>query len=178
MELRTLVRLSSEIISYYWPMRTFVHHNPLHGLEDRAFAEAVQRGQQRLGGNGYLSPETFRAYYRAGRILQRHLDSALRPRACAQQLRMGAREVTHLDVLRACMLGDVSAPPQDMLDPLLARNVDRETIRTMADVFPAWDERSESLDRNNGDHAQSDLRTMADLCDQSLGTNLSELINQ
>ena len=34
MELRRLVRLASEIIAYYWPMRTFVHHNPLHGLED------------------------------------------------------------------------------------------------------------------------------------------------
>jgi hypothetical protein len=178
MELRTLVRLSSEIISYYWPMRTFVHHNPLHGLEDRPFEEAVQRAQQWLGGCGYLSPETFRAYYRAGRILQRHLDGALRPRVCAQQLRMGAREITHLDVLRACLLGDLSAPPQDMLDPLLARNVDRETIRTLAGVFPAWDKRSESLNRNNGDHARPGLRTMADLCDQGLGTNLGELINQ
>ena len=37
MQLRGLIRLSSEIIAYYWPMRTFVHHNPLHGLEDLPF---------------------------------------------------------------------------------------------------------------------------------------------
>ena len=54
MELRALIRLASEIIAYYWPMRTFVHHNPLHGLEDLPFEEAVQRGQRWRGGNGYL----------------------------------------------------------------------------------------------------------------------------
>ena len=32
-ELRALILLASEVIADYWPMRTFVHHNPLHGLE-------------------------------------------------------------------------------------------------------------------------------------------------
>ena len=48
MQLRGLIRLSSEIIAYYWPMRTFVHHNPLHGLEDLHFDEATRRAQQLL----------------------------------------------------------------------------------------------------------------------------------
>ena len=52
MEIRTLVRLASEAISYYWPMRTFVHHNPLHGLEDMPFDEGVSKGRQLLGGRG------------------------------------------------------------------------------------------------------------------------------
>ena len=32
MELRSLVKLASEPISHFWPMKTFIHHNPLHGL--------------------------------------------------------------------------------------------------------------------------------------------------
>ncbi len=54
MELKTLIHLASEIISYYWPMRTFVHHNPLHGLEDLPFEEGVRRGRRWLGGHGYF----------------------------------------------------------------------------------------------------------------------------
>src|SRR5574340_705852 len=54
MELRGVVRLAGEVIAQYWPMRTFVHHNPLHSIEYLPFEEAVKRGKQFLGGNGYL----------------------------------------------------------------------------------------------------------------------------
>ncbi|HLN83302.1 MAG TPA: putative inorganic carbon transporter subunit DabA, partial [Candidatus Binatia bacterium] len=62
MELRALIRLASEIIAYYWPMRTFVHHNPLHGLEGLHFEKAAQTAERLLRGKGYLANETFRAY--------------------------------------------------------------------------------------------------------------------
>ena len=68
MELRGIIRLSSEIIAQYWPMRTFVHHNPLHSLEYLRFDETVKRGQQVLGGNGYLSGDVYRGYVRSGRF--------------------------------------------------------------------------------------------------------------
>ncbi len=60
MELRTLIRLASEIIAYYWPMRTFVHHNPLHGLEDLPFeqgraARPTMARRQRLFVRRYFS---------------------------------------------------------------------------------------------------------------------------
>lgn len=54
MELRGVIRLAGEVIAQYWPMRTFVHHNPLHSLEYLPFEETVRRGKQFLGGNGYL----------------------------------------------------------------------------------------------------------------------------
>src|ERR1044072_8418505 len=115
MELRALVRLASEIIAYYWPMRTFVHHNPLHGLEDLAFEKAVGRAHLLLGGNGYLPSEIFRGYYRAGRISSRHLDTVLRQRAHTRQVRLGAREITPLGVLRPCLLSEASKPLEDKL---------------------------------------------------------------
>lgn len=37
MELRSHVELAGEAIAQYWPMRTFIHHNPLHGMEDMPF---------------------------------------------------------------------------------------------------------------------------------------------
>ena len=54
MELRGIVHLAGEVVAQYWPMRTFVHHNPLHSLEYLPFEETVRRGKQFMGGNGYL----------------------------------------------------------------------------------------------------------------------------
>ena len=68
MELRAVVRLAGEVIAQYWPMRTFVHHNPLHSIEYLPFEEAVKRGKQFLGGNGYLPSHLYREYLKAGRI--------------------------------------------------------------------------------------------------------------
>src|SRR5262245_66502169 len=103
MELRALIRLASEIIAYYWPMRTFIHHNPLHGLEVHPFDDAAARALQWLGGKGYLSNEIFRDYIRSGRILPHHLDQALKPVAQEQSVRLGERTVTQFEVLRACI---------------------------------------------------------------------------
>ena len=55
MEVRSYVQMAGEVIPQYWPMRTFIHHNPLHGLEGLHFDEAVKRGAHLFGGRGYLS---------------------------------------------------------------------------------------------------------------------------
>ena len=81
MELRGVVRLAGEVIAQYWPMRTFVHHNPLHSLEYLPFEETVRRGKQFMGGSGYLPSEVYRHYLRSGRIRPEHLDAVLGPLA-------------------------------------------------------------------------------------------------
>ena len=86
MELRGTIRLASEVIAQYWPMRTFVHHNPLHSLEYLPFTETVRRGHQFLGGNGYLPGDVYRRYLKSGRILVRHIDEALAALALEQGL--------------------------------------------------------------------------------------------
>ena len=74
-----MVHLAGEVIAQYWPMRTFVHHNPLHSLEYLPFEETVRRGKQFLGGNGYLPSHQYRAYLKSGRIRLEDLDAALKP---------------------------------------------------------------------------------------------------
>ena len=103
MELRSVVRLGGEVVAEYWPMRTFIHHNPLHSLEYLNFNETVKLGHRFLGGRGHLSGDTFRAYLRAGRILPDHLDEALRPLAREQHITAGPCRIAHRDVLRACL---------------------------------------------------------------------------
>ena len=43
--------------------------------------------------------------------------SALKRSAHAQRDQAGVRELTHLDVLRTCLLGDMAAPTDDTIEP-------------------------------------------------------------
>jgi len=178
-ELRALVRLSGEIIAQYWPMRTFVHHNPLHGLEELHFDEAVQRAHQVLGGRGYLPNEAFRDYLRSGRIRGHHLDAALKPLAHDAQVSLGDGKLTHMDVLRAHLLQGISAPPADVLDAMIARREDRTVVHSLADHI-AGGYTPGHLDA----HVEAEWTslgrsvTLAAWCDRTLGTQLTEQINR
>src|SRR5918993_3090023 len=178
MELRALILLASEVIADYWPMRTFVHHNPLHGLEYLDFEEAVSRAQRLLNGKGYLSVEIFRDYFRSGRILPDQLDAALKARAENRHVQLGAHDVTLGAVLRACMLQDLCPPPAGTFDTLLERHPDRTAIKSLASqLLPAM-----KLPQNRqGAAEQRDLGrtlTLASWCDRSLGTEIAEEINR
>ena len=119
MELRAVVRLAGEVIAQYWPMRTFVHHNPLHSIEYLPFEEAVKRGKQFLGGNGYLPSHLYREYLEAGRIRPHDLDNALKPFVIDKHVTVGSHIVTHGSVLRACLTEGLCAPAMEPLDDQL-----------------------------------------------------------
>jgi uncharacterized protein YbcC (UPF0753/DUF2309 family) len=177
MELRAMIRLSSEIISYYWPTRTFVHHNPLHGLEVHPFDEAVGQAQQLLGGKGYLANEIFRDYVRSGRILPRHLDLVLRPLAQDQSVKLGERTVTQLEVLRVCFLHKIDPPGDEMLDLQIQRHPDRAATAALAKRLASSLE--PVMKKNPLDDSAPDRRAnLAVWCDQNLGTRIADQINR
>lgn len=178
MEIKTLVHLASEIISYYWPMRTFVHHNPLHGMEELPFGEGVRRAEHWLGGNGYLQPEIFRDYFRAGRIQTRHLDTALRTHSRPEEIKLGAREITHLDTLRACLIGEIPPATPEAVDSQLARHPDRKSIAGLADILTAVRSNHALENPRAGASADKQIETWTSWSDRSLGTELGEQINR
>lgn len=178
MELRALIRLASEVISYYWPMRTFVHHNPLHGLEELHFEEAVRKGQRLLGGNPYLSNEVFREYFHSGRIRKQNLDAVLKPHAGNEQVALGDQAISRLDVLLIEMTRDISAPPADIIDAALESDPDRQVISGLADRLM-----SNSISRQFSPTAQEReaaerVETRSAWCDRVLGTQIGEAINR
>ncbi len=180
-QLRAVILLSSEIIAPYWPMRTFVHHNPLHGLEELHFDEAAQRGQRVLGGKGYLSLEVFRDYARSGRILPRHIDAALKPRVHDKQVTLGARRITDFDVLRARLLHGLSAPPVDVLDAMIARRPDRAVITALADHLsrgPAGGGHAQAREKDDDPAGFGRHATLGSWCDRRLGTDITARINR
>ncbi|HPW16013.1 MAG TPA: Na-translocating system protein MpsB, partial [Nitrospira sp.] len=179
MELRSHVELAGEAISSYWPMRTFIHHNPLHGLEDLPFGQAVKRGEQLLGGKGYLPSALYRRYFEQGRIRQEDVTRVLAPLASKRQVLFAGREISHLDLLRLSMVhglseaaeayADPSVPVEDRLDQLalwLATAVG-QTRTSQADTLIPW----ETVDLLSHE-------TLSTWCDRTLGTSLVSDINE
>ncbi len=182
MQLRGLILRSSEIIAPYWPMRTFVHHNPLHGLEDLHFEDAVRRGHQLLGGKGYLSNELFRDYVRSGRIRPHHIDAALKTLVHDKHVTLGARDISHCEVLRAHLLKGITAPAEETLDAQINRRPDRTLIKALADhLTPALNPPAirESLEAGVYEErtALGRRSTLAAWCDHTLGSQIMDQIN-
>jgi uncharacterized protein YbcC (UPF0753/DUF2309 family) len=182
MELRGIVRLAGEIIGQYWPMRTFVHHNPLHSLEYLRFHEAVGRGRQLLGGQGYLSCEVYRGYLRSGRIRRRHLDEALAPITHDKHVVLNGRRIAHGDVLRACLTEGLCTPLRELLDAAPEGAEDRQWVVPLAEhLAPARKpvEVEEQMRRRiAADQAALGRNLMlAHWCDRILGTQIVQQIN-
>ena len=181
MELRAMIRLASEVIAQYWPMRTFVHHNPLHSLEYLPFTETVGRGQQFLGGRGYLPGSAYRRYLKAGRILIRHIDDALAPLARDQDVILGPCRISHREVLRACLTHGLCAPADEPLDRLIERAPDEEQVETLADHLTSLS--SPTVKERMAATVHEDLAalgrqvTLSSWCDRTLGTQIVEQIN-
>ena len=181
MELRGVVRLAGEVIAQYWPMRTFVHHNPLHSLEYLPFEETVRRGKQSMGGNGYLPSLSYRDYLKSGRIQSRHLDDALKPLVHDKRVVIGSHTVTHGAVLRACLADGLCTPVVEPLDDQLPDPskslIDRLAARIESVItFPHLRERICTI--AEGDEAALGRRfTLSHWCDDTLGTQIVRQIN-
>ena len=68
LKIRAMVHVAGEAIPYFWPMRTFIHHNPLYGLEHLPFHEALQEGSRLFHGRGYLPRVVYQRYLAEGKI--------------------------------------------------------------------------------------------------------------
>lgn len=56
------------IVPHYWPIGSFIHHNPLKGFEDLHFKEAVKEAQAIFGGKVYMDASYFLDLYNQGKI--------------------------------------------------------------------------------------------------------------
>jgi uncharacterized protein YbcC (UPF0753/DUF2309 family) len=105
-----------EPVSQFWPMKSFVHHNPIHGLEHLPFDEAIREAKQLFGAEGYLPNDEYRGFYEAGRIQDRSVDRALAlvgPKADAS-VSLASRTISAAEVQRIHLLHGI-----DALEPAL-----------------------------------------------------------
>jgi len=106
--LRQSIREASEPIAPFWPMKTMVAQNPIHGLEYLPFEEAVRKGQNLLEGHGYLPNPKYRQLYHEGRITPASLEQAfvrVGPQYKKQDsINIGNRQLTTKEIWRLHMV--------------------------------------------------------------------------
>jgi hypothetical protein len=54
LKIRSMVTVAGEVLPFFWPMRNFIHHNPLHGLEHLPFEAAVAEATRLFHARGWL----------------------------------------------------------------------------------------------------------------------------
>lgn len=77
LNIRAMVYVAAEPIPYFWPMRSFIHHNPLHGLEDMPFETAVEHGRRLFQARGYLPRSEYQRYLKQGSVDYAALESGI-----------------------------------------------------------------------------------------------------
>ncbi len=151
--LRTDVSLAGRVLATSWPLETFIAVNPLSGLEDRPFDEAVRVAGEVLGARGTLSLAELRAHHTTGRITDTDLRRALGLRfpdlaepagAAGAALILGDTQVSALDVLLADLRHGVALPPPSRAVltraeavPAVAAAVDSQTTKWCAAYLDA-----------------------------------------
>jgi uncharacterized protein YbcC (UPF0753/DUF2309 family) len=179
MELRSYVELAGEVIAQYWPMRTFIHHNPLHGLEASPFEQAVQSGCLLFGGRGYLGNEEYRRHLESGRIDPRDVRKALEPLALNKQIAFAGRSLSHLDVLAASMIHGVG-------DETGGKGPAANEVRTIVQRISGWLHTLAAQDSSDSstptlslkDDVPPAVEPLSLWCDRTLGTAVVDTINR
>ena len=78
LSIRSMVYVAGEPIPFFWPMRSFIHHNPLHGLETLPFSEAIRAGRRLFHGRGFLPRTGYKRYLDEGRVDSEKLEARLK----------------------------------------------------------------------------------------------------
>ncbi|MBD3670240.1 MAG: DUF2309 family protein, partial [Gammaproteobacteria bacterium] len=75
LKIRSMIYVAAEPVPYFWPMREFIHHNPLHGLEDMPFEVAVKTGSRLFHGRVFLPRTGYQDYLQHGKLSREALQA-------------------------------------------------------------------------------------------------------
>ena len=65
-------------VPHYWPIGSFIHHNPLKGFEDMKFKDALEKAKKIYGGRVYMEPSYYLKFYKEGKISHSILEDNLK----------------------------------------------------------------------------------------------------
>ena len=165
-EIHELVKRASVVTAHYWPMTSFVHHNPIRSLETLPFDEAIQVARRFIGGRGYLANKNYRDLVKSGRIEARHLDAAVESHTQNKELKLNEKTIKHFEVVRAHLLEGITAPAAETILALVDRMPGAASIKSLA-------KRLKLKPEDSGQHntIARDI-SLSTWCDQEMKTEL------
>ena len=115
-KLHNLIEEAAEPVSQFWPMKGYVSHNPLQGLEHLSFDEAFKQAKGLFGAEGYLPVGEFRSLFETDRIKAESVECAmarLGPKS-EEAIALASRAITAQEVNRLHLIYGI-----DALEPAL-----------------------------------------------------------
>ncbi|MBF0159038.1 MAG: DUF2309 domain-containing protein [Magnetococcales bacterium] len=119
------------------PIRDFVHHNTLHGLQHLPFHEALAEAERLYGIHGYLPLAQFRHLYQQGRITRADLEHEIRDAAD-----LAVTDDRRLEIYRTILLHDL-------------RPISAEQLRWRLEADDLWSACLEVLPSSQPDSSDS-----------------------
>lgn len=77
LRLRATTYVAGEAVPFFWPMRSFVKRNPLHGLEHLDFETALDKARALFRARVFLSRRQYQAYLAEGKVSAAALQSEI-----------------------------------------------------------------------------------------------------
>ena len=65
-------------VPHYWPIGSFIHHNPLKGFEHLGFKDGLNKAKKTYGGKVYMDPSYYLKFYNEGKISHSILEENLK----------------------------------------------------------------------------------------------------
>ena len=181
-ELRSFVNLAGEPISHFWPMKMFIHHNPLHGFERYHFEKGIEEAERFLGGRGFLPNEDYRGYFEQGRITDEALTEALKDVSKDAVIEIGDKRISHLEFLKAILINGAGNAAADVASAVLHSSYSSsevmDLIGKIQDLPKNKDQKEFLQDYANREQEELATKyTLGEWCDQSLGTDVQHQVN-
>jgi len=166
--LQSQVHQASMVIAHYWPMTTFVHHNPIRSLETFPFDDAIRIARRFIGSRGYLPNRMYRQLVQTGRITAQQVDAAIHSviQHQEQAIDFDGQVVSQFDVVRAHLLEGITPPFDEAIPSLVEQQPHRVTISSLANRLNVQAKPNDQM------NAIGKEMTLAAWCDRTFHTQL------
>ncbi len=111
--INSLIENAVDLFHNFWPMTSFIHHNPLHGFENMHFEDAVNKAQDYFHNRKFLSRQEYQKFFKEGKIKPKKLQDEVK-NYCQKNQEEGTYEKLYFHILT-----DTSKKPDDKTDEFI-----------------------------------------------------------